>query len=470
MIVRKQLNIPFSLIERSMKCEWSGLMPSVRKIALDVLLKVEKNKSYSNLLVNSYLEKGNLPERDAAFLTALVYGVLENAICLDYFISHFASRSAAKLDPPVRTILRMGAYQLIFLTHVPSHAAVSESVELAKKCGAARASGFINAVLRKIAVQAQNLPYPDKDRDLKRYLHVRYSCPQWLLDKWISEYGIVNAEGILSGLERRPAAVLRANTLKTTASNLKLKLAEEDIHAEVLSFPDNALKVDRLPELKRSPAFTDGLFIVQNTASQICCFACGAKPGDMVIDMCAAPGGKSFTMAFDMRNDGNILSLEFYEARLKLIEDGARRLSIDIINTKLNDASKHNDKLGLADVVLCDVPCSGLGVIGRKPEIRYKNPVEFDELPNLQYSILCEGASHVKLGGRLVYSTCTLSRAENDEVIARFLESHKEFIPDLPAQVKAIAGCEFADGPSATLMPHITGTDGFFISAFKRSF
>jgi ribosomal RNA small subunit methyltransferase RsmB len=443
-------------------------MPSPRKTALDILLKIEKDKSYSNLLVDSYLSGGSLQGRDAAFMTTLVYGVLENMICLDYFISHFSARSAAKLDPKVRNILRLGAYQIIFLDHVPNHAAVSESVELAKKCGVSRASGFINAVLRKISQQS-DLPYPDKQRDLKRYLHVRYSCPNWLLNKWIKEYGIDNTVGFLEGFEKRPAAVLRVNTLKISSEELIERLSEEGINAKKVPFPDHALEVDRLPDLRNSKAFNEGLFIVQNTASQVCCYACGAKPGDTVIDMCAAPGGKSFTLAFNMQNKGRILSLELYENRLKLINDGARRLSVDIIETMQNDASKHNEALGKADIVLCDVPCSGLGVIGRKPEIRYKDPAEFDGLPDLQYAILSEGAEHVKDGGTLVYSTCTLSRAENDEVAERFLENHREFSAALPRVVVDFAGKGASGSAYATLMPNVTGTDGFFISVFKKT-
>ena len=381
-----------------------------RKAALEILLRVEKDKGYSNLLIDTQLESGGIKGRDAAFLTTLVYGVLENMICLDFFISHFAKRGAKNIEPSVLNILRLGAYQLIFLDRVPASAAVGESVELAKD-KAPHAAGFVNAVLRQIARDLDALPYPDREHDFKRYLHVRYSCPQWLLSKWISEYGEQNTLGILSGFEKRCGAVLRVNTLKTTAQKLTLRLAQEGITAVAADFPPDALELDRLPDLRQSPAFCEGLFTVQNTASQICCAVAGAVPGNTVIDMCAAPGGKSFTLAFHMQNQGSITALELYESRLHLIDEGTRRLSIDIIKTKQNDASIHNESLGEADVVLCDVPCSGLGVIGRKPEIRYKDPSTFDGLPDLQYAILCEGAAHVKTGGTLIYSTCTLSLA-----------------------------------------------------------
>lgn len=436
-----------------------------RGAALSILLRVERDGGYSNLLLDSLLSAGRLEGRDAAFLTVLVYGVLENEICLDYFLSHFAKRSVKDLDPAVRGILRLGAYQLIFLDRVPAAAAVGESVELAK-AASKRASGFVNAVLRELARNKDNLPYPDRERDLKRYLHVRYSCPQWLLTKWMGEYGVENTVGILEGMQSRPAAVLRVNTLKITAPELAARLAGEGVKTSPVEILPGALEADRLPDLRKSPAFSEGLFTVQNTASQLCCAAAGAKPGDRVLDMCAAPGGKSFTLAFYMENLGSITSLELYGSRLGLIAEGADRLGIGIITAAQNDASRHNPELEAADVVLCDVPCSGLGVIGRKPEIRYKDPAGFDGLPDLQYSILCEGATHVKPGGTLVYSTCTLSRTENDGVAARFLSEHADFSPSLPEEIREIAGA--GAETFATLFPHVTHSDGFFIAVFKK--
>lgn len=444
---------------------------SPRKIALEILLRIEKDGSYSNLLLDSRIKEGNLTGKDTAFLTTLVYGVLENLICLDFFISHFAKRSAAKIQPEVHGILRLGVYQLVFLDRVPASAAVGESVELTKVCKVAYASGFVNAVLRQVAQNLDNLPYPDKKSDLRRYLHIRYSCPKWLLDKWVDEYGLQTAESILEGLDLRHKAVLRVNTLKTTAQELAAILESDGIMTAVPDYLKDALEADRLPDLRHNKAFNDGLFIVQNSASQFCCVAAEAKPGDVVLDMCAAPGGKSFTLAFIMQNRGLISALELYENRLGLIKEGAKRLGIDIIKAAQNDASQHNDTLEPADVVLCDVPCSGLGVIGRKPEIRYKNPSEFDDLPDLQYAILCEGGGHVKPDGRLVYSTCTLSRAENDEVVLRFLEAHAEFSPVRPAALQSLIRDDDVGqgGAGVTLFPHITHSDGFFIAVMKKS-
>lgn len=444
-----------------------GKKEDARAVALSLLDRVTADKGYSNILLNSQLEGGSLSALDAAFTTTLVYGVLEKMICLDFFISHYAKRSAKDIEPKALNIIRLGAYQIMFLDKVPDSAAVNESVRLIKSSGAAKAAGLVNAVLRRISENKQNLPYPDREKDFKRYLHVKYSCPQWLLKKWIDEYGKETTAGILEGIEQKPKAVLRVNTLKTTADELITRLSDEGVTAEKVSIVPDCLKVDKLPNLHKSKAFNEGLFTVQNTASQLCCYAAGARPGDTVIDMCAAPGGKSFTLAFNMQNRGIIKSLELYEQRLKLISDGAKRLSIDIIKTMQNDASKHNESLGLADIVMCDVPCSGLGVIGRKPEIKMKNPVEFDELPDLQYSIICESSGHVKVGGKLVYSTCTLSRAENEQICEKFLNEHKSFALAMPKDIRDIAKCG-ANEVGATFLPHITGSDGFFVAVFKK--
>lgn len=438
-----------------------------RAVALSLLCRVSADKGYSNILLNQELSSGSLSALDAAFTTTLVYGVLEKMICLDFFISHFAKRSVKDIEPKALNIIRLGAYQIMFLDKVPDSAAVNESVRLAKSSGAAKAAGLVNAVLRRIVENKENLPYPDSEKDFKRFLHVKYSCPQWLLKKWIDEYGKETAKGILEGIEQKPKAVLRVNTLKITADGLIERLKDEGVTAEKLTILPNCLTADKLPNLRASKSFNEGLFTVQNTASQLCCHAADAKPGDTVIDMCAAPGGKSFTLAFNMQNRGIIKSLELYEQRLKLISDGAKRLSVDIIKTAKNDASKHNESLGLADIVMCDVPCSGLGVIGRKPEIKMKNPVEFDELPDLQYSIICESSMHVKLGGTLVYSTCTLSKAENQDVCEKFLGEHKSFACALPKDIRDISKCG-AHEVGATFFPHITGSDGFFVAVFKK--
>jgi len=443
-------------------------MPLPRKIALDIVMRIDNDHSYSNLLLDATLERESLDGRDAAFVTALVYGVIENLICLDYMITHFAGRSAAKLQPKVHNILRLGAYQLVFMDKVPESAAVDSSVRLTKLTGCAYASGFVNAVLRALAKNIQNLPYPDKNADMTGYLSVKYSCPIWLIEKWMAAYGEEITLGLLGSLGGRPPAAARVNTLKVTPQALIDILKNDGLVARISPVADAAIELESLPNLRRIKAFDEGLFIMQDYASQLCCMAVGAGADDTVIDMCAAPGGKSFTLGFMMQGRGKITACDLADSRVSLIEQGARRLGLEgLITAVRSDATRHSGTLGLADKVLCDVPCSGLGVIRRKPEIRYKKPESFDLLPDLQYIILCEGATHVVPGGRLVYSTCTLSPDENEEIAKKFLKNNPSFAAEPLEKGFFAAGaqpCHYV-----TLFPHLNGTDGFFIARFKNN-
>lgn len=436
----------------------------VRRAALELLLRVEGG-GYSNLLLDAFLADAGFSGQDAAFLTALFYGVLERGLCLDYFISQFGRCSAAGLEPKVHAALRLGAYQLLFMDRVPAPAAVDESVRLARACGAPYAAGFVNAVLRRVAENRENPPYPDRERDRRRFLRVRYSCPAWLLARWEADYGIAQAQRILQGFEQRPGTTLRVNTLKTTAQELSLRLEREGVAVRPGLLP-NALEAPRLPGLRALPSFREGLFSVQGTGSQLCCAAAQARPGGTVLDLCAAPGGKSFTLAMEMQNRGRIAAFDLYESRAGLIREGAKRLGLSIVEAAQGDAARHNGELGEFDTVLCDVPCSGLGVIGRKPEIRLKQPEDFAALPETQFRILCEGASHVRPGGQLLYSTCTLAQAENETVARRFLTEHSEFSPELPAALRPFAQ-EGAAG--VTLFPEAARGDGFYICAMRRA-
>lgn len=448
-------------------------MQSPRKTALDILLRVDTDGSYSNLALDAALEKARLSGRDASFVTALVYGVTERRLTLDYWITAFARRPVSKIQPVLRNILRLGICQLIFLDKVPGPAAVNESVELAKAAGMRYAAGFVNGVLRAVDRGRGDLPYPDRLKDEDAYLAVRYSCPKWLIGKWAGEYGREELPGLLESLHTRRPLAGCVNSLKTTPEELLETLAAQGVEARLEPLLGGAgrdagecLVFDRLPDLRGLPAFKDGLFLIQGRASQLCCRAVGPRPGETVLDLCAAPGGKSFHMAFLMGGRGVVRSCEVYESRLQLIEQGARRLGITIVEPCRNDASVHNPALGEADRVLCDVPCSGLGVVSRKPEIRYRDPASLEAFPPLQYAILCEGAAHVREGGLLAYSTCTLSRAENDEVALRFLGEHPDFCPaPLPACMNE---GQPVNAHTVTLLPHRYGTDGFFIALFER--
>ncbi len=393
-----------------------------RFLAFKILSKIEHDKAYSNITLDSVLSK--YEATSSSFVCALVYGVLERKITLDYFLSKFLTQPIKKLNPQVLTILRLGVYQLKFMDKIPTSAAVNESVKLSKKAKCGFASGLINSVLRKISVNEVELP---KTENKVYNLSVAYSCPEPLVAQFIDDYGYTYTENILKASVGSVPTFVRINTLKTNAEELIKKLEKENITAKLCQENDTSLEIINGNSVFKSVCYNEGLFHAQDLASQQCIEKLAPKKNDVIFDMCAAPGGKSFTMAQLMENKGQIYSFDLYNHKIKLINDGAKRLGIDIINAQLGDASIFNPDLPKADKILCDVPCAGLGVIRRKPEIKYKDFSFVDKLCELQYNILNNASLYLKDKGVLMYSTCSLSKKENQNVCERFLNEHKAF-------------------------------------------
>lgn len=431
----------------------------VREAAFLSLLRCSADGKYSNLEVDSAIKKYGFVGNDRAFFTALVYGTIEKRITIDYIIGRFSSKPVEKIEEKLLEILRLGVYQIIFLDKVPDSAACNESVELAKFHTHKGTSGFVNGVLRNVSRGKNNIEYPEKGSD--EYYSIRYSCPIWLCKMWRKMYGDEKCEEILEGTNVNPHITLRVNTLKISRQELSERLSERGISSVNTPLSPNGLILDEFVPISDITEIAEGLCFVQDEASQLCSAALGAKPEEFIIDTCACPGGKSFGMAIDMNNQGEILSLDLHETKLSLIERGAERLSINIISTSVQNGTKKREELiGKANRVLCDVPCSGLGVIAKKPDLRHKSPDDIERLPDIQYSILENGSLYVKKDGYLLYSTCTLNKKENEEVVNRFLEEHKEFVAtneDMPFN-KA----------SVTFFPGEHRTDGFFVAKFKR--
>jgi len=418
-------------------------MPSPRHIASQLLIQCERSRSYANLALDAALKREAFAGADAALCAALVYGVIERRRTLDYQLESLLQKPLSQLPAGARAALRLGLYQLFYMERIPAHAAIFESVALAKSSQKTRhLASLVNAVLRK--AQSRGLMLPEDDDD--HALSVRYSCPEWLVALWRESYPgdyIQLLEHSFGGGD----IALRVNTLKTTAEALAELLGAQ--HVEGL--PD-ALKIPG-GQVTHLPGYNDGLFHVQDAAAQLCCLALDPQPGDTVLDLCAAPGGKSFTCAQLMRDRGRVIAMDLHAKRVRLIEQGAARLALTCIEAMQGDARQAEMLCpGKANRVLCDVPCSGLGILRKKPDIREKMRAELDKLPEMQYSILCGGMRCLAPGGTLVYATCTLNPAENEGVCNRFLAEH----PDVHA------------APFRTLMPHIDGTDGFFIAKFQR--
>lgn len=443
-------------------------MPDVRKIALNVLYDVFYHDAYSALSLNQAVKTASLSPLDTSFLSALTYGVLERMLLLDHIISQYSNIPLKKIEKKTLLILRLGVYQILFMDKVPDSAAVDESVKLSKKLRLNRSAGFVNAVLRNFLRNEKRYSLPPEN-DKVKFLSVKFSCSQKIVKILLDRYGEDDALAVLENMNGRPPLTVRVNTLKTSKPELADMLNQQGIETEEISFLENSLNLRGTGAVENIPAFQDGLFYVQDAASQAACEILGAKPGETICDVCAAPGGKSFYSAMKMENRGKIFSFDIYDHKLNLIRKTARRLGIGIIEVERRDALDETLLLQKCDRVLCDVPCSGLGIMRRKPEIRYNKDTNIDILPQLQYSILCNSTRTIPIGGIAVYSTCTLNPKENEDIVNRFLDEHPDFVPEPIALPDGLE--RFVEEPAhmLTLLPYRCGTDGFFVAKMRKA-
>ena len=436
---------------------------NAREAAYTALLRYENNASYSNIELDGTIKKYNLTGVERSFFTALFYGVIERSITLDYYISKLSERPVEEIDTNVLIMLRMGLYQLIYMDKVPESAAVNESVNLARRFWAKKNSeNFVNAVLRGFIREKEKLSLPDAKKSFIKYLSVKYSMPEWLCRLFAKGYGKTKAENIFEAMNRVPPMTLHANTLVNTREELAALLAEAGIESAPTKSAPHGLRLRASTPYENLLPF-EGKFFVQDEASQICAEVLGARKGERVLDACACPGGKSFAIAMCMENEGTLLSCDLHKNKLSLIERGAENLGISIIETRERNAAKEDAECGEFDRILCDVPCSGLGVIAKKPDIRRKKEEDIERLPEIQAQILRESARHLAQGGTLVYSTCTLNPKENKEIIEAFLAENENF-KLVPFKVGAL---EASEGMKE-LFPHIHRTDGFFIAKLTK--
>lgn len=441
-------------------------MKTARQTAFDGLLSVEKNKAYSNIALDSILGESGLSPQDKSFATALFYGVLERRITLLHIIAGYSQKPVSKLDLEISIVLQMGLYQLLYLSGVPDNAAVDEAVRLAAYARKASAKGFVNAVLRGFLRDKKQVKLPDLQKDPIGHYSIKLACPPWILQLWNEQYGLETALALAEAALSRPPLMVRVNTLKTTAEKLIGYLENRGVEATLHPILQDCLLLEKTGEIDRLPQFKQGLFHVQDAASQLCAIALSPKKGDVVLDICSAPGSKSFTIAQLMENDGEIYSFDLFPHKLELIAKGAKRLGISIIKPILQDGTVFNETIKQGDCVLCDVPCSGLGILRRKPEIKQKTKEQLAGLPAVQLSILKNAACYVKPGGRLVYSTCTLNYAENEGVISEFLLENNLFEPlQFESKMSKMKDNHFF---TTTLMPHESGCDGFFFAIMQR--
>jgi len=417
-----------------------------RKTAMETLTAIENNKAYSHIALNSFIAANN-PDNPAQ-VREMVYGVLKNKLYVDYILSQLIATPPSKLKNNARTILRMGIYQMIFMQSVPDYAAVNESVNLAKKFARGQ-SGFINGVLRGYIRGRSEMASPDRETSLVRFLSVQYSYSEWIIALWLSCYDADFVEALLAAGNETPRLTLRVNRLKATPESLLLKLAEEGFEAETSPIEPNAIYV-KGSNLLKSALFLSGSFSVQDESSMLAVDLLDPKPGELIIDLCAAPGGKTLYIAEKMQNHGRVLAWDFYDHKLALLNQAALRNGLTIIETSQRDSRIVDTHLaGLADRVLVDAPCSGLGVVRRKPEIKYvPDSGQIGQLAEQQLTLLETASTYLKPEGVLIYSTCTISSLENEQVVKKFLSRNTAF--DCVEQKQ--------------LFPHIHHTDGFFMA------
>ena len=436
-------------------------MPNARLAAINALIKMENDDAYSNIVIDSALTKSGLNKLDSAFASTLFYGVLERRITLDYALQKYMKKPIESTDITVLTVLRAAMYQLKFMDKVPDSAAVDEAVKCCVALKKHSAKGFVNAVLRSFIRDGKKIRPP---KDELQLLSVKYSVPVWLVKSYIADYGKDTAEKIMAAFLRKKELCVRVNTRRISCGEFIARLEEKGISAKESAVCENAVIIKNSGAVKSLYGYNEGLFHVQDAASQLCAKALDIHDGDTALDVCAAPGGKTFTMA--QMTSGGVLSCDLYPQKVRLIEQGAARLGLDNVKAIVNDASIYKDNLSKFNKILCDLPCSGLGILCKKPEIRYKNVTFVDKLPNLQYDLLLESAKYASVGSVLLYSTCTLRHAENGQVANKFLQNNPDFEPlsILPNIKRGI------DEPSnqLTLLPHIHGTDGFFMACFKK--
>ena len=430
---------------------------SPRRTAVSLLLRQEADGTYVNLMLDGSL---SMTASDRALLTALLYGVTERRLTLDYAIATFTKKPVEALSPHTRALLRLGLYQLYFMDKIPPFAAVSETVALAAHRGEA---ALLNAVLRRASREA--MPLPPRERNLARYLSIAQSFPLPTVRFFLSLYGEDETDRLLTAFNAEKRLTLRVNDMKTTRESYIAALSERGIRAEATTYAPHGVRIAESCPVRELYGYGEGLFYVQDEASQIACEALSVEAGMRILDLCAAPGGKSVYAAIRARDRAEIFARDLHESKLSLIRDTASRLSLSSVRVEARDARLSSDTdLGAYDAVICDVPCSGLGVFGKKPDLRYADVSErFRELIPLQGEILRTAVRAVRPGGVILYSTCTLNPDENGERVRAVLREN----PALSLEPFTVGGLH-TDG-ELTLLPHIHGTDGFYMARIRKA-
>lgn len=458
---------------------------NLRAVVLDILMEVNENGSYSHIVINAALAKYQyLDKNERAFITRLAEGTIEKQIELDYIIDSFSKTKTSKMKPLIRNLLRMSVYQLRYMSNVPDSAVCNEAVKLAVKRGFTNLKAFVNGVLRNIARSEGKTEYPSKEKDFAGYISVRYSAPLWLVEKWLKEFDRQTVEQIFKGTEDNRKTFIRCNRVLTDKESLREKLISENVTVKDAPYVDYGFEISGYDYLSGLESFREGLFQIQDLSSMVSGLAAGIEVGNHVIDVCAAPGGKCIHAAESLyvaeklsgketsgdMPAGHVDARDLTEAKTALILENIDRLRTPGISVKMWNALETDDTvIEKADVVLADLPCSGLGIIGRKADIKYKmTPEKMDELVKLQRDILKTVQQYVRPGGKLIYSTCTINEAENADNVRWFTENFPFETESLEKELPFFAETESIKKGYMQMLPGVHGTDGFFVAKLRR--
>ncbi len=443
-----------------------------RRLALKILLQVEQKGAYVNQSLPQTLARESLEERDRSLTVELVYGALRHQGALDWTIAHFAARPLDKLPTAMRLILRLGTYEILHLERIPTHATVHQYVTLAKRYGHAGTARLTNALLRRVAESGKDVPFPDVHTHPAQHVATKFSHPQWLVERWLARWGREETLALCQKNNEPAPVALRVNSLCAGVENVRHILENAGVDVEEGRWVHEALRLREGRDIAALPGFAEGWFTVQDEGSTLVGRVVDPQPGQIIMDACAGPGGKTTHLAERMGDAGQVVAVELHEPRCRLIEQTSQRLKLSSIRTVQGDfrtvAEQWTQKV---DVCLVDAPCSGTGALRRRPDARWrKSPVQIAELAGLQAELLHSAAAVVKRGGALIYSTCSLEPEENEQVVDAFLGSHPTFIKEdlrlwLPPSLWQSTETDFT---RLQLLPHRHDTDGMFIVRMRR--
>ena len=435
-----------------------------RELAFKVLVDIESNNNYSNISINKHFKNIDISNNERGLATEIIYGVVEKKIYLDYIIDKLSKIKVQKLSNYVKIFLRMGIYQIVFLD-ISDYAAVNETVNLAKKYDK-KSSGFVNAILRNLIRNKDEILKIDAENE-NMYYSIKYSYSPWMIKTFIKDFGKEFTEDLLEANNEKPNLYIRVNTLKITREKLMKEFDKISIKSYKVNDIEEALRVENLKNIENNDLFKKGFFTIQDISSMIVGKVMNPNKNSRVLDLCSAPGGKTTHIATLMENTGEVVSRDIFDHKLKLIKNSVDRLGLTNVKIEKSDASIIDKNIiENFDYVLCDVPCSGLGIIKRKPEIKYKSKEEIKDLPKLQYDILENASKYLKVGGVLIYSTCTILDSENISNVYKFLENNKNF--ELSKINEVNVDLENQENGYLKIYPNIHNMDGFFIAKLKK--